>query len=163
MQISGLQYSAAVRLHSMLAAALNAGQKPDEINFGKYAACKSVVINWLEEHREYLGQMDLNIKSPIVWEFYRNTLQTLAGYGASIVRLDAFAYAPKEPGEKNFLNDPATLGAAGQSKGTGGWNYGLQLLPEIHASYSEKIYQTVADKGYMTYDFFLAGAGVGCH
>ncbi|MFZ1272214.1 MAG: glycosidase, partial [Gemmiger qucibialis] len=63
MQISGLQYSAAVRLHSMLTAALNAGQKPDEINFGKYAACKSVVINWLEEHREYLGQMDLNIKS----------------------------------------------------------------------------------------------------
>ena len=37
MQISGLQYSAAVRLHSMLTAALNAGQKPDEINFGKYA------------------------------------------------------------------------------------------------------------------------------
>lgn len=56
MQISGLQYSAAVRLHSMLTAALNAGQKPDEINFGKYAACKSVVINWLEEHREYLGR-----------------------------------------------------------------------------------------------------------
>lgn len=86
----------------MLTAALNAGQKPDEINFGKYTACKSVVTDWLEEHREYLGQMDLNIKSPIVWEFYRNTLQTLAGYGASIVRLDAFAYAPKEPGEKTF-------------------------------------------------------------
>ena len=33
----------------------------------------------------------------------------------------------------------------------------MQLLPEIHASYSEKIYQTVADKGYMTYDFFLPG------
>lgn len=156
MQISGLQYSAAVRLHSMLTAALNAGQKPDEINFGKYAACKSVVINWLEEHREYLGQMDLNIKSPIVWEFYRNTLQTLAGYGASIVRLDAFAYAPKEPGEKNFLNDPATWELLDKVKVLAD-EYGLQLLPEIHASYSEKIYQTVADKGYMTYDFFLPG------
>ena len=30
-------------------------------------------------------------------------------------------------------------------------------MPEIHASYSEKIYETVADKGYMTYDFFLPG------
>ena len=128
MQISGLQYSAAVRLHSMLAAALNAGQKPDEINFGKYAACKSVVINWLEEHREYLGQMDLNIKSPIVWEFYRNTLQTLAGYGASIVRLDAFAYAPKEPGEKNFLNDPATWELLDKVKVLAD-EYGLQLVP----------------------------------
>lgn len=123
---------------------------------GKYAACKSVVINWLEEHREYLGQMDLNIKSPIVWEFYRNTLQTLAGYGASIVRLDAFAYAPKEPGEKNFLNDPATWELLDKVKVLAD-EYGLQLLPEIHASYSEKIYQTVADKGYMTYDFFLPG------
>ena len=35
--------------------------------------------------------MDLNIKSPIVWEFYRNTLQTLAGYGAvSYTHLDVY-------------------------------------------------------------------------
>ena len=43
-----------------------------------------------------------------VWEFYDETLKTLAAYGAKIVRLDAFAYAPKEPGEKNFLNEPGT-------------------------------------------------------
>ena len=35
-------------------------------------------------------------------------LKTLAGYGAKIVRLDAFAYAPKTPGERNFLNQPDT-------------------------------------------------------
>ena len=35
-------------------------------------------------------------------------LKTLAGYGAKIVRLDAFAYAPKKPGERNFLNQPDT-------------------------------------------------------
>ncbi|MBR0475946.1 MAG: hypothetical protein IJJ66_03930, partial [Treponema sp.] len=34
---------------------------------------------------------------------------------------------------------------------------GVSLLPEIHASYKEKIYETVANKGYMTYDFFLPG------
>ena len=34
---------------------------------------------------------------------------------------------------------------------------GLTLLPEIHAAYDEKIYQTLAEKGYATYDFFLPG------
>ena len=58
--------------------------------------------------RQYLGQMDVNIQSPKVWEFYRETLEKIASYGAAIVRLDAFAYAPKTPGKKNFLNDPET-------------------------------------------------------
>ena len=66
------------------------------------------MCGWLEAHREYLGQMDLNIRSPLVWQFYDDTLKTLAGYGARIVRLDAFAYAPKAVGEKNFLNEPGT-------------------------------------------------------
>jgi len=35
--------------------------------------------------------------------------------------------------------------------------FNVSLLPEIHASYSEKIYEVVANKGYMTYDFFLPG------
>ena len=35
--------------------------------------------------------------------------------------------------------------------------YDLALLPEIHAAYEEHIYQTIAEKGYMTYDFFLPG------
>ena len=110
----------------------------------------------LESRRRYLGQMDLNLNSPLVWDYYDETLRRLADYGAAIVRLDAFAYAPKEPGEKNFLNDPATWELLDKVKVLAD-EYGLQLLPEIHASYSEKIYQTVADKGYMTYDFFLPG------
>ena len=50
----------------------------------------------------YLGQRDLNIRSGLVWDFYRNTLKQLIAYGAGIVRLDAFAYAPKAPGRKNM-------------------------------------------------------------
>lgn len=34
---------------------------------------------------------------------------------------------------------------------------GLTLLPEIHAAYGEGSYKTLAQKGYMTYDFFLPG------
>ena len=110
----------------------------------------------MEAGRRYLGQMDLNIKSPLVWEFYDNTLKTLAGYGAKIVRLDAFAYAPKEPGEKNFLNEPGTWDLLEKVRKLAD-KYSLTLLPEIHASYGEKNYEQIAEKGYMTYDFFLPG------
>ncbi len=110
----------------------------------------------IEPGKKYLGQMDLNIKSPLVWEFYEETLKKIASYGTKIVRLDAFAYAPKEPGEKNFLNEPATWDVLERVRELAD-KYGLSLLPEIHASYSEKKYEVIAQKGYMTYDFFLPG------
>lgn len=106
--------------------------------------------------KHYLGQMDLNIKSPQVLDFYQQTLATLAGYGAKIVRLDAFAYAPKEVGAKNFLNDPGTWDFLQQITGMA-QPYGVALLPEIHASYEEGTYKIIAQKGYMVYDFFLPG------
>ncbi len=106
--------------------------------------------------RQYLGQMDVNIQSPKVWEFYRETLEKIASYGAAIVRLDAFAYAPKAPGKKNFLNDPETWELL-QKIHALAEPLGLTLLPEIHAAYDEKIYETLAEKGYATYDFFLPG------
>ena len=106
--------------------------------------------------RQYLGQMDLNIHSPKVWDFYRDTLEKIDSYGAAIVRLDAFAYAPKTPGKKNFLNDPETWELLQQIH-TLAEPLGLTLLPEIHAAYEEKIYETLSQKGYATYDFFLPG------
>jgi sucrose phosphorylase len=112
---------------------------------------------WEENgERKYLGQMDLNIKSEKVWDFYKETLKRLAGYGASVVRLDAFAYAPKEVGKRNFLNEPETWELLDKIKEIAD-PLGLELLPEIHDSYEKKIYKKVADKGYMTYDFFLPG------
>ena len=72
------------------------------------------------------------------------------------MRLDAFAYAPKEPGEKNFLNEPGTWNLLEKVRKLAD-KYNLTLLPEIHASYSEKNYAQIAEKGYMTYDFFLPG------
>lgn len=104
----------------------------------------------------YLGQMDLNIKCDKVWKFYTDTLDKLSGYGAKIVRLDAFAYAPKEVGKKNFLNEPETWELLNKIDGLAS-ERNLSLLPEIHAGYGEKIYELVAQKGYMTYDFFLPG------
>lgn len=112
---------------------------------------------WEENgQRRYLGQMDLNIQSPKVWEFYEETLKKLAAYGAKISRLDAFAYAPKSPGRRNFLNDPETWQVLSRVKEIAD-RHGLTLLPEIHASYEEQTYRPIANQGYMTYDFFLPG------
>ena len=161
--ITGVQYGIAEGLASLLNESLRDGKSPEKIlnesniysnklsNDQKKELCEK-----LESERKYLGQMDLNIKSPLVWEFYDNTLKTLAGYGAKIVRLDAFAYAPKEVGEKNFLNEPATWDVLTKVRELAD-KYNVRLLPEIHASYEEKIYEKIANKGYMTYDFFLPG------
>ena len=91
----------------------------DLVEKGEASAYRDFFIDWnhfWEGHgRQYLRQMDVNIQSPKVWEFYRETLETIASYGAAyydsglgklaeygaaIVRLDAFAYAPKTPGKK---------------------------------------------------------------
>lgn len=104
----------------------------------------------------YLGQMDLNVKSEKVWEFYKDTIKKIAGYGTAIVRLDAFAYASKEPGEKNFLNEPGTWDLLEKIRELAE-PFHMMLLPEIHAAYEEKIYEKLCHKGYMTYDFFLPG------
>ena len=165
MQAAGLQYTESVMLAEVLNTQTKEGKKPAEILAADENAEvtrfmsdeeKKKVVDYMEAGRRYLGQMDLNIKSPLVWEFYDNTLKTLAGYGAKIVRLDAFAYAPKEPGEKNFLNEPGTWDLLEKVRKLAD-KYSLTLLPEIHASYGEKNYEQIAGKGYMTYDFFLPG------
>ena len=165
MHAAGLQYTESVMLAEVLNTQTKEGKKPAEILAANENAEvtrflsdeeKKKVVDYMEAGRRYLGQMDLNIKSPLVWEFYDNTLKTLAGYGAKIVRLDAFAYAPKEPGEKNFLNEPGTWDLLEKVRELAD-KYNLTLLPEIHASYGEKNYEQIAEKGYMTYDFFLPG------
>jgi sucrose phosphorylase len=156
MKIIDIQYYAADQIASIVNHAIANGKKPEEIEFGTYHDYKAAVVEYMESNKKYLGQMDLNIKSPLVWDYYDGVLQQLSEYGASIVRLDAFAYAPKEPGERNFLNEPDTWEVLGKVQKLAD-QYNLSLLPEIHASYSEKNYEAIASKGYMTYDFFLPG------
>ncbi len=153
---TGLSETKAQNLADFINGQLDSGKKPGSISFEGYNEYKDIIIELLESGRNYLGQMDLNIKSPLVWEHYKETLKKLASYGAKIVRLDAFAYAPKEPGRKNFLNEPETWDLLEQIQNLAD-QYNITLLPEIHASYSEKIYELLAAKGYMSYDFFLPG------
>ena len=152
----GLQYAQADRLAGRINASVQAGKGPAGADFTGFESCCEAAVQAVEARCRYLGQMDLNLKSPLVWEYYRETLKKLAGYGAAIVRLDAFAYAPKEPGRRNFMNEPETWDLLEEIHRMAE-PLGLTLLPEIHASYAEGAYRTLTRKGYMTYDFFLPG------
>ena len=156
MKAANLQYASAEIVASRVAAALGEGTAPADADFTGFEDAREAVVELVESRRTYLGQMDLDIRSQSVWDFYADTLDTLAGYGAEIVRLDAFAYAPKEPGARNFLNDPGTWDVLARVKALAD-DRGLTLLPEIHASYSEGIHELLASKGFVTYDFFLPG------
>lgn len=151
-----IQYASAQALADVVNMQLREGKKPSCIEFGRFKRYRKAVIDLLESHRKYLGQMDLNIKSSLVWDYYDDTLRKLSQYGAEIIRLDAFAYAPKEPGSRNFLNDPGTWDMLKGIRYLAD-KYGLVLLPEIHSRYEEKIHEKLAEQGYLTYDFFLPG------
>ena len=151
-----IQYPTAARVAELVNTALDAGTVPAEIDLGVHERYRGPVTELLASRRRYLGQVDVNIESPLVWQFYDHVLHTLAGYGARVVRLDAFAYAPKAPGRRNFLNEPETWELLEQVRGLAD-RYGLALLPEIHATYAEGTYARIAAEGYLTYDFFLPG------
>ena len=151
-----LQYGAACAISDACREQLRQGRKPAELDFGPLNRHRAAVAEWLEAHRGYQGQMDLNVQSPRVLRYYRDTLKKLADYGASIVRLDAFAYASKEPGRRNFLNEPETWDLLARVDAMAS-PLGLTLLPEIHAAYAEGTYALLAEKGYPVYDFFLPG------
>lgn len=126
------------------------------LNFEDCNALKAEIIQIVEQHRSYLGQMDVNAASPLVWEFYEETLKKLSQYGCEILRLDAFAYLHKQIGESNFFNKPGTWDYLERIKQIATKN-NLMLLPEIHAEYGLHLHDEVANEGYPIYDFFLPG------
>ena len=51
-------------------------------------------------------QIDLDVSSPKVLSFIDRTLEDMADHSASVIRLDAFAYAVKKPGGSCFFEAP---------------------------------------------------------
>ena len=152
----GLQYETAQIISKKVNKFIDTKKPLEELDLEEYNKYSELIGMYLWDTRSYLGQMDLNIKSDLVWDYYKETLNKLANYGVAIVRLDAFAYAPKEVGSRNFMNDPGTWDLLEKIDNIAS-ELGLTLLPEIHASYYEKVYELLASKGYMVYDFFLPG------
>ncbi len=80
----GSQYTESVMLAEVLNTQTKEGKKPAEILAADGNAEvtrfmsdeeKKKVVDYMEAGRRYLGQMDLNIKSPLVWEFLRQYLK----------------------------------------------------------------------------------------
>lgn len=126
------------------------------VDLGPHQDYLEHVIDVVESKRRYLGQMDLNAESELVWQFYEDILKRLADYGGKLIRLDAFAYLHKKPGLTNFFNKPGTWNYLDRLKRIADANQ-LTLLPEIHSQYGRHLYSEVADAGYHIYDFFLPG------
>lgn len=126
------------------------------LDFEKNNDKKEDIIKILEKNKTYLGQMDVNANSPLVWEFYEDTLKKLSNFGCKILRLDAFAYLHKEVGETNFFNKPGTWEYLDKIKKIA-QQYNLLLLPEIHAEFGLGLHEEVAKEGYYIYDFFFPG------
>lgn len=128
----------------------------ESVDLEQFDKFKDAVMDAVCQKRDYLGQMDLNARSELVWKFYDETLKKLSEYGAKVIRLDAFAYLHKEPGQPNFFNRPGTWEYLERLRDIAR-KYDLIIFPEIHAEYGAGIHEEIAQKGYPVYDFFFPG------
>ncbi|KIA87320.1 glycosidase [Flavobacterium sp. AED] len=154
--VKGLTEEQSLFIVAVINTAINDNQDFTTIDFEDCTPLKSEILQIVEQKRSYLGQMDVNAASPLVWDFYEETLKKLNGYGCNILRLDAFAYLHKQVGESNFFNKPGTWEYLERIKEIAQQN-NLMLLPEIHAEYGLHLHDEVANEGYYIYDFFLPG------
>ncbi|ERL08794.1 sucrose phosphorylase [Olsenella profusa] len=97
-------------------------------------------------------QIDINVRSERAQRFFAETLTTMAENNASIIRLDAFAYAVKKPGTSCFFVQPET-GELLEAMQRIIEPYGTMVLPEIHEHYTMQM--RVSKMGYWVYDFAL--------
>ncbi|PUB87161.1 MAG: glycosidase [gamma proteobacterium symbiont of Ctena orbiculata] len=154
--IQGLAQEHTASVAAIVNKNIDVEREVEDMDLDGYAHYKSEILTVVEGKRRYLGQMDLNVKSELVWQFYEETLKKLKAYGAKIIRLDAFAYLHKEPGESNFFNRPGTWKYLERLKQIAK-RYDLTIFPEIHSEYGAGLHREVAEKGYPIYDFFFPG------
>ena len=97
-------------------------------------------------------QVDLDVTKQATLDFIRENLVNLCENGASIIRLDAFAYATKKENTECFFVEPDTWEIIDYCQDILD-AYGVTILPEIHEHYT--IQMKIADKGHYVYDFAL--------
>jgi len=97
-------------------------------------------------------QVDLNMESEVARKFIKDSLVYLAEHGASIIRLDAFAYAVKKAGTNCFFIEPDIWELLDEAKAILE-PYNVDILPEIHEHYSIQL--KIADQDHWVYDFSL--------
>lgn len=97
-------------------------------------------------------QMDLNLESELTWEFAERSLRFLMERGASMIRLDAFAFATKKLGTSCFFVEPEMWECMRRVQHILDEKQ-VAMLPEIHDHYTVQL--KIAGHGYPVYDFAL--------
>ena len=104
--------------------------------------------------RDWSEQIDLDVTSTRTRALITDWLRKFARHGVRIVRLDAVGYVIKKAGTSCFMVDPEIYSFLDWIAGVGE-SLGLLLLPEIHDQF--RTHETLARRGYWTYDFVLPG------
>ena len=97
-------------------------------------------------------QIDLDITKPATKKFIKDTLEFMCRKGASVIRLDAFAYAIKKADTNCFFVEPDIWELLFDIEDIAK-KYGAQILPEIHEHYTIPL--KLAEKNFWIYDFAL--------
>ncbi|MGN1086005.1 MAG: sucrose phosphorylase [Porcipelethomonas sp.] len=97
-------------------------------------------------------QIDLDISTDTTKKFIKDTLLSMCRHGASVIRLDAFAYAVKKPDTSCFFIEPDIWELLYDIESIVK-KENVEILPEIHEHYT--IPMKIADKGFWIYDFAL--------
>lgn len=97
-------------------------------------------------------QIDMDVTKEVTKKFIKDTLNFLIDHGASIIRLDAFAYAVKKLGTNDFFVEPEIWDLLKEISGITEPR-DTTLLPEIHENYH--IVRKITDHDYFSYDFAL--------
>ena len=97
-------------------------------------------------------QIDINVKSKVANEFFKETLIDMVKHGADMIRLDAFAYAIKKVGTNDFFVEPEIWDLLNEVQDILA-PYKAIILPEIHEHYT--IPQKISQHDFFIYDFTL--------
>lgn len=97
-------------------------------------------------------QIDLNVETKLTKDFIRENLISMCENGASIIRLDAFAYAVKKADTSCFFVEPQMWELLYEIEDIVK-PYNVTILPEIHEHYT--IQMKIAQKNFWIYDFAL--------
>lgn len=97
-------------------------------------------------------QIDLDVNSPKVKQWFTDLFAHFKQHRVKIVRLDAVGYVIKKMGTSCFFVEPEIYGFLEWIKALAD-SMGIELLPEVHAHY--EIQYKLAERGYWIYDFIL--------
>lgn len=97
-------------------------------------------------------QIDLDVTKHETKDFIIKTLKDMCKRGASIIRLDAFAYSIKKADTNCFFVEPDIWNLLHEIEDVVNES-GVEILPEIHEHYT--IQMKIAKQGFWVYDFAL--------